>query len=306
VKDEYDKESANDFVLWKGWDEKDGDVFWDTAIGKGRPGWHIECSAMSMKYLGESLDLHAGGVDLIFPHHTNEIAQSEAATGKPFVKYWMHNAHLMVEGKKMSKSLNNFLTLREIKEKGIKPLIFKIELLKNHYRTQSNFSLSGIEEDKTLAGKFVNLLIDLDAVENDGSNNLDIASLISKGREGFISAMDDDLNISLAFTALFEFVSEANKIIKTFNKKQAGEIKQFILEIDSVLGFVEALYENYKIEIEKVKGDKEIVNLLEEREDFRKEKNWAESDKIRDELSAKGVMVNDTAGGYQIRLKEVV
>lgn len=306
VKDEYDKENANDFVLWKAWDESDGDVFWETAIGKGRPGWHIECSAMSMKYLGETLDLHVGGVDLVFPHHTNEIAQSEAATGKPFSKYWMHNAHLMVEGKKMSKSLGNFFTLRDLLAKGAKPMLVRIEFLKSHYRAQANFSFAGMEEDKTIASKFINLLIDLDSVQDGKPNDLDIEKMISEAREKFILAMDDDLNISLAFSGLFEFINSVNKQIKTLSQEQAGEVKKFILEIDSVLGFVEILYSEYQSKVKEISVDSEVVKLLEDRATFRSEKKFAESDAIRDELLAKGIMVNDTAEGYKIRLKEVV
>ena len=148
ISDEYEKEEVNDFVLWKAWQKKDRDIFWETEIGKGRPGWHIECSAMSMKYLGESFDIHTGGADLVFPHHTNEIAQSEAATGKKFVNYWTHNEHLLVKGKKMSKSLGNFYTLRDIQEKGYNPLLLRLILLKTHYRKILDFSFDDFEKAK--------------------------------------------------------------------------------------------------------------------------------------------------------------
>jgi cysteinyl-tRNA synthetase len=313
-KDEYEKEDVNDFVLWKGWKEEDGEVFWETEIGKGHPGWHIECSAISMKYLGETMDIHQGGIDLLFPHHTNEIAQSEAATGKKFSNYWMHKAHLMVEGQKMSKSLHNFFTLQDIKKKGIAPLLFKIELMKTHYRQQSNFSLAGIEEDKKTAGKFVNLLIDLDAIGDEaystgpgqGENDLDASALIADAREKFVAAMDDDLNIALSFSVLFDFVNEVNKQIKLLNKAQAQEIKKFILEVDSVLGFIEALYDEYKIRLGKEKRNGEVIKLLEKREQLRQEKKFQEADAIRDELLTKGIVINDTAQGWNIRLKEVV
>jgi cysteinyl-tRNA synthetase len=146
--DEYGKEEASDFALWKAWDEEDGDVFWETEIGKGRPGWHIECSTMAMKYLGETIDIHSGGVDLIFPHHENEIAQSEAATGKEFARYWLHSEHLLVEGRRMAKSLGNFYTLRDLIAKGYDPKAIRFLLMATHYRQQLNFTFDGLEAAK--------------------------------------------------------------------------------------------------------------------------------------------------------------
>lgn len=303
-----DKKNPADFSLWfkRVGRFADHAMFWDSPWGPGFPGWHVECSAMAMQYLGETIDLHTGGIDHVPVHHENEIAQSEAATGKLFCKYWMHNAHIMVDGKKMSKSLGNFYTLNDLVAKGINPMLVKLELLKTHYRSQANFSLTGIEEDKTIAGKFVNLLLDLESVESEKENNLDITKLITDARDKFVAAMDEDLNISLAFTGLFDFVNEVNKVAKTLNKEQAQDLKKFIIEIDSVLGFIEVLYLAYQEKVKAISADSGVVKLLQDRATFRSEKKFAESDAIRDELLAKGIMVNDTAEGYKIRLKEVV
>lgn len=303
-----DKKHPADFSLWfkRVGRFADHAMHWESPWGPGFPGWHIECSAMAMQYLGETVDIHTGGIDNMPTHHENEIAQSEAATGKQFVKYWMHNEHLMVEGKKMSKSLGNFYTLQDLIDKEINPILVRVELLKAHYRSQANFSFTGLEEDKRTAEKFVNLLIDLDAVESENKSNLDITKIITDAREKFISAMDEDLNISLAFTGLFDFVNEVNKVVKSLNKEQAQDLKKFILEIDSVLGFIEVLYSAYQNKVKEVSADSEVEKLLNDRAMFRSEKKFAESDAIRDELLAKGIMVNDTAEGYQIRLKEVV
>ncbi|TAK96882.1 cysteine--tRNA ligase [Patescibacteria group bacterium] len=306
VKDEYDKEHIHDFVLWKSWDEGDGKVFWETEIGKGRPGWHIECSAMSMKYLGESLDLHAGGVDLLFPHHTNEIAQSEAATGKPFVKYWAHNAHLMVEGKKMSKSLNNFFTLRDLTAQGMNPLLIKLELMKAHYRQEANFSVAGVEEAKRTVEKFLNLLIDLDAVATEKAGGENVEQLIAATREKFVAAMDDDLNVALGLAVMIEFVNEANKLTKSLSREAAEQIKKFIWEIDAVLGFIQPLYAAYQEKVKAVASDAEVTKMLQDRVRLRSEKNFAAADALRDQLLIKGIVVNDTADGWSVRLRNVV
>ncbi|NQT81429.1 cysteine--tRNA ligase, partial [bacterium] len=193
--DEYDKESVGDFALWKAWDEEDGDVFWESPFGKGRPGWHIECSAMSMKYLGETFDIHTGGVDNIFPHHDNEIAQSEAYTGKQFVRYWLHAAHLIVEGRKMSKSLGNFYTLRDLLGKGYTGRQIRYLLMSCHYRQQLNFTFEGLESAKNGLQRIDDFLAKLDdADSSEGAG--DVAERIEMARQSFTSALDDDLNIS--------------------------------------------------------------------------------------------------------------
>ncbi|MCG2808956.1 MAG: cysteine--tRNA ligase, partial [Candidatus Portnoybacteria bacterium] len=281
ISDEYEKEEANDFVLWKAWQKEDGNVFWETELGKGRPGWHIECSAMSMKHLGEQIDIHTGGADLVFPHHTNEIAQSEAATEKKFVNYWAHNEHLLVGGKKMSKSLGNFYTLRDIQEKGYNPLLSRLVLLKTHYRKILDFSFDDFKEAKIIAEKFLSFLAELSFVADGGSNNLDIKNKISRSREEFKKAMDSDLNISLALAALFEFIEEVYKIMPRISSSQAREIEKYIFEIDQVFGFIKPLFENYQERLNKILATEKIQAMISNRAGARKEKNYAEADKIR-------------------------
>src|SRR3989339_634161 len=212
--DEYDKENVQDFALWKFWSREDGNVFWETEIGKGRPGWHIECSAMSMKYLGETFDIHGGGVDLIFPHHENEIAQSEGATGKKFVKYWIHNEHLLVDGKKMSKSLGNFYTLRDVIEKGHARNAIRYLLLTTHYRQKLNFTFESLKSAENTVNKineFARRLKEISDLPDAGKNS--ISALIKKAEADFEKAMDDDLNISEAVAVLFGFETEIDKLI---------------------------------------------------------------------------------------------
>ena len=268
--DEYEKEEANDFALWKAWTPEDGDVFWNvkfTIDGKeetirGRPGWHIECSAMSMKYLGETLDIHAGGVDLIFPHHENEIAQSEAATGKQFVRYWFHNEWVLVEGKKMSKRYNNFYTLRDVLAKGYSPKAVRYLLMNAHYRSQLNFTFEGLKDAETTVNRLIEFMEKLDEI-NEGIYNEKVKELIADAKKKFEEAMDDDLNVPLAMAAIHEFVSEINKLIadNKFGEKNAKEVKEVMLEFDKVLGILEH---------EKAEVPEEIKKLVEEREEARK------------------------------------
>ncbi len=305
IKDEYEKENVNDFVLWKAWDETDGEVFWQTAIGKGRPGWHIECSAMSMKYLGEHFDIHSGGVDLIFPHHTNEIAQSEAAAGKKFVNYWLHNAHLIVNGQKMSKSQGNFYTLKDLKEKKYKPLLLRIILLKTHYRQILNFTFEEFEESRAIALRLINFLINLDYVQNKKSNNLKIDHFIESYRKNFKKAMDNDLNISRAFSVVFDLVNEINKSIALLTVRQAKKIKNFIFEIDKVFGFIEKLYNEYKSLLEEKIEDKEIRQLLKEREKARGRKDFQKADFLRQKIAAQGLLIEDLKEGFLLKVKDL-
>ena len=305
IKDEYEKENVNDFVLWKAWDETDGEVFWETEIGKGRPGWHIECSAMSMKYLGEHFDIHSGGVDLIFPHHTNEIAQSEAAAGKKFVNYWLHNAHLIVNGQKMSKSQGNFYTLKDLKEKKYKPLLLRIILLKTHYRQILNFTFEEFEESRAIALRLINFLINLDYVQNKKSNNLKIDHFIESYRKNFKKAMDNDLNISRAFSVVFDLVNEINKSIALLTVRQAKKIKNFIFEIDKVFGFIEKLYNEYKSLLEEKIEDKEIRQLLKEREKARERKDFQKADFLRQKIAAQGLLIEDTKEGFILKIKDL-
>jgi cysteinyl-tRNA synthetase len=295
--------TSDDFVLWKAWKPSDSKVFWQTELGKGRPGWHIECSAMAMKYLGPHFDIHSGGVDLIFPHHTNEIAQAEAAASQKFVNYWLHNAHLMIKGEKMSKSLGNFYTLQDIKKKKLNPLLLRLILLKTHYRQILDFSFKNFEEAESVVLKFMNFLIELDFVKNKKENNLKIKPLIVASRNKFQTALDDDLNISRALTEIFDFMSKINLTMSdVVNIDQAQEIKKFIFEIDSVLGFIEPIYKNYQKKKNQLFKNKTIQDSLKKREVLRKNKNYAAADKIRKQLLKKGLIIEDRQRGYVVKM----
>jgi cysteinyl-tRNA synthetase len=289
--DEYAKDSAHDFALWKAWDESDGDVFWETDIGKGRPGWHIECSAMSMKYLAEQIDIHTGGIDLIFPHHQNEIAQSEAYTGKRFVNYWFHNEYLQVDGKKMSKSLGNFYTLRDILAKGYNPLAVRYLLLSAHYRTQFNFTFEGLDAADAAIKKlndFIQTVLNLDAI--GGLFSEKIVSSADKTKKAFDKTMDDDLNISNALGIIFDFVHSVNKVIAKdkIHQDNIEDIIELMKLFNNVLGVMS---------FEKHEVDEDIKKLIEERELARKSKDFKKSDMIRDELLKKGIIIQDTPEG---------
>jgi cysteinyl-tRNA synthetase len=291
--DEYAKEEAQDFALWKAWTPEDGDAYWETELGKGRPGWHIECSAMSMKYLGETFDLHCGGIDNMFPHHENEIAQSEAATGKTFVNYWMHNEHLQVECKKMSKRLGNFYTLRDLLGKGYDPIVIRYLLLSTNYRQQFNFTFEGLEAAKGAIDRLRNLarrLHDTDGKPSDGK----VAMQIERVKKFFGDAMDDDLNISVALAALFDFVREINNLLDAglVSKMEAGQVGGVLMQFDSVLGVIG------KVETEEALPS-DIDALVQKREAARKAKNWKEADQIRAQLKALGIVVEDTAQGVR-------
>ncbi len=282
--DSYDKERANDFALWKFWDKEDGDVFWETEIGKGRPGWHIECSAMSMKYLGKTFDIHTGGVDLIFPHHQNEIAQSEGATGKRFVRYWLHNEHLLVNGKKMSKSLGNFHTLRDLLERGYDPMAIRYLLLSAHYRQKLDLTFKSLDA----AGSSVQKLKEFTGRMKKGKDNENSRKLVKKARKGFEEAMDNDLDMPKALAVLFDFVRDINKT------GGGREVFDFMLDIDRVLGLGLGEAEEWKTEKE---AEPKLRKMLREREKFRKEKNWKEADRIRDMLGKQGIVLEDTERG---------
>jgi len=292
--DEYEKENARDFALWKAYSEEDGNVFWETELGKGRPGWHIECSAMSMKFLGESFDLHTGGIDNKFPHHENEIAQSEGATGKKFVNYWMHCSHLIVDGQKMSKSLGNFFTLRDLLKKGHSSVAIRFLLLSTHYRSELNFTEKNLSEAGSKVDRLNELISKLNEIKTDKGNSVD--SLLKKAKNDFQKALDDDLNISLALTSLFDFVKETNKLIdeSKLSKKEAIKVLSFLKEINFVLGVMN---------FEEEKLDNELMKLIDEREKARKEKNWGKADEIRDKLKSKGIELNDAKDG--VRWKKV-
>lgn len=292
--DEYDKASATDFALWKAYDKADGDVFWETDIGKGRPGWHIECSAMSMKNLGKTFDIHTGGVDLIFPHHENEIAQSEAATKKPFVKYWLHCEHLVVDGKKMSKSLGNFYTLRDLLKKGYDRKAIRYELMSTHYKQKLNFTLKGLEGSKNSVKRLNDFIKTIGIFKKvlKSKSDSEIKKLIEKAGKDFTDKMDDNLNISEALAVIFDFVRDINKKIgpNGICKGDAKEIYDFMKDVDSVLGVLD-------FGEKKDSEPKEVIELFEKRKKARAEKDWGTSDKLRNELKEKGYGVDDKKEG---------
>ncbi|MCL1977808.1 MAG: cysteine--tRNA ligase [Candidatus Bathyarchaeota archaeon] len=291
--DEYAKEDVQDFALWKAYTPEDGDAYWETELGKGRPGWHIECSAMSMKYLGETFDIHCGGIDNMFPHHENEIAQSEAATGKVFVRYWMHNEHLQVEGKKMSKRFGNFYTLRDLLEKGYDPIVIRYLLLSTHYRQQFNFTFEGLNSAKSAIDRLKNFARRLHDTEGKNSNGK-VAIHIQHVKHCFDDALNDDLNTSIALAALFDFVREINNLLDAdlVSKEEANEIGGVLMQFDSVLGVIG------KVEVEEPLPS-DIDALVQKREAARKAKNWKEADLIRAQLKVLGIIVEDTAQGVK-------
>ena len=290
--DEYEKGEAQDFALWKAWDEDDGNVFWETEIGKGRPGWHIECSAMSMKHLGESFDIHGGGEDLIFPHHENEIAQSEAATEKPFAKYWVHNAFLQVNGEKMSKSLGNFYTIHDLKEYN--PIAVRYLMISSSYRQPLNFTFEGLRAAQNSLDRLNELVGKLQ--EPEGKDSGEIKKAIESSEKKFEKAMDDDLNTPLGFAALFEFVRKTNSLLDAgkIGKKDTKLALKFLKKLDTVFAVMDFEQKN-----EIGKAD---LALIREREKLRAEKKWAESDKIRDQLAEKGIELKDTPSGTKWKL----
>ena len=292
--DEYEKESVSDFALWKAWDENDGDAFWETEIGKGRPGWHLECSAMSTKYLGKKFDIHTGGVDNMFPHHENEIAQSEGATGEPFVNYWLHCEHLMVDGRKMSKSLKNQYTLRDVLDKGYSGLAVRYLLMATHYRQQLNFTFDGLEAARAALERYNDFVTNLESYaggKSDGSAEGVIAAAV----KGFEESLDDDLNISGALGVLFDFIREINRL-KAENKLSVEERDKalyLVNRFDSVLDF----------RMRAVSLETEIEDLIKQRTEARKSRNFAQADKIRDDLLARGIILEDTPQGVKWKRK---
>jgi cysteinyl-tRNA synthetase len=288
--DKYDKENARDFVLWKA--KKEGEDFWETEIGSGRPGWHIECSAMSMKYLGETFDIHCGGVDLIFPHHENELAQSECATGKPFVRYWIHPEFLIVEGEKMSKSLGNFFTLRDLLAQGHSPESIRYLLLSVHYRKQLNFTTDGLRQAQASIQRLEDFVIYAREKANDDEPSMEFDAEVKMARERFKEAMDSDINTSAALAAVFDFVRFTYQR-DSQNPISAGDARaalNFILEIDGIFNILRAKQELL---------DEEISRQIEARQAARKRRDFAESDRIRQWLLSKGIQLEDTREGVR-------
>jgi cysteinyl-tRNA synthetase len=300
--DRYEKESARDFALWKA--PKPGEHFWETAIGPGRPGWHIECSAMAMKYLGETIDIHTGGIDLAFPHHENEIAQSEAATGKAFVRYWIHAEHLLVEGEKMSKSLGNFYTLRDLFGKGYKPSALRFALASVPYRRQLNFTFDGLQQATRSVERLRNFAARLKNEEFPEGKRKGMAERIAKAESDFDAGLSDDLNTAQALAAMFDFVREANIVMDKGEFRQ-GDVKgaqDFLATFDKIFAVLE------DDDAEKLKAlgygaetagpdDAEIEKLVAERQAARQKRDFATSDRIRKQLADRGILLEDTKDG---------
>jgi cysteinyl-tRNA synthetase len=293
--DEYEKENAADFVLWKAYDpERDGAIFWESPFGKGRPGWHIECSAMAMKLLGPSIDIHAGGVDLIFPHHENEIAQSEAFSKKPFVRHWAHCEHLLVDHKKMSKRLGNFYTLRDLLEKGYTGRQVRYMLLQAHYRTQLNFTFQGLDGAAASLQRLFDFIERLQEIDKEREGSIE--ELVQEAEKSFSEALADDLNISAALAALFDLVRTTNQLCdeQKIGKAQAALILDLFKRWDQVLGL--SLFHAEKMAIPA-----ELLEALAKRNRARAEKNWAEADKQRALIHAKGYLIEDTPKGAKLK-----
>ena len=308
--DEYAKDDVGDFALWKAWDEADGDVKWDSPWGPGRPGWHIECSAMSTKYLGETFDIHTGGIDNLFPHHENEIAQAECATGKPFVKLWMHCAHLRVNGEKMSKSAGNFFTLRDLLAKGYTGREIRYVLLGGHYRQPLNFAFDALAAARTALSRIDEFTLRMEALAGNAQCAMRNAQCegaagspdgqapswpewVRNHLDAFGEALADDLNSPLAFAAVFALVNDGNRLAQSGSLDAAGAAAALaaLARMDTVLNFLAR-------PAAAVPAD--VQALADERAAARKAKNWAESDRLRDAIAALGWTVKDTKDGQRL------
>ncbi len=298
--DEYEKEHVADFVLWKSYDpERDGQIYWESPFGKGRPGWHLECSAMAIKLLGETIDIHVGGIDNMFPHHENEIAQSEACTGKKFSMFWMHSEHLIVEGKKMSKSLGNFFTLRDLLNKGYTGRQVRYMLLQTHYKTQLNFTFEGLDSIKSALNRideFIQRLLRVSTQEDGRVTD----PILNRALKTFSEALADDLNISVALSALFEVIRDINGLCDAnkISKKEAEQVLSLLKQFNQVLGVL--TFEKQEEEIPK-----DLQEALEQRQEARRAKNWALADTLRDKILNAGYVIEDTAQGARLKKVEV-
>jgi cysteinyl-tRNA synthetase len=290
--DEYEKEDVQDFALWKA--AKPGEPTWDSPWGAGRPGWSIECSAMAMKHLGVTLDIHTGGVDNLFPHHENEIAQSEGATGQPFSRFWMHAEHLLVDGQKMAKSAGNFYTLRDLLDQGFEPMSIRHQYLSAHYRSQHNFTLDGLHQSAQAVHRlwdFTDRLADLKPHTQDPGS---LSEEVARCEEAFGEAIDDDLNVPGAMGKVFELVREANIAMEagTLSAADAAAVQGFLGKADSILGIIAH---------EREMLDADIERLIQERTEARKNRDYARADEIRDELATAGIALEDSAEGTRWR-----
>jgi cysteinyl-tRNA synthetase len=312
--DEYEKESVRDFALWKA--KKEGEPYWDTAIGPGRPGWHIECSVMSAKYLGDTFDIHCGGVDNIFPHHENEIAQSEAFTGKKFVNYWLHCQHLIRDNQKMSKSRGNIITVEELIENHqADPNAIRLLLLSTHYRKMLNFTFKALSQAKSSLERIDEFIAQLGSFSFKKGKTHDVLALVEEMKEKFIQALSNDLNISLGLTALFEMIKKANILIaqdKVF-RTDAENLVKAVSSINKVLRVVSfpptisvndgiKVGQDVEVTFQKRSLPEEIEQKIKEREQARLQKNYALADNIRDDLLAQGIVLEDTKDGIKWKI----
>src|SRR5271157_2248461 len=291
--DTYEKSDARDFALWKA--PKEGETFWETSIGPGRPGWHIECSVMAIKYLGETLDIHAGGVDLIFPHHENEIAQSESLTGKPFARFWLHAEFLMVEGQKMSKSLGNYYTLRDLLKRGYQPEAIRYLLASAPYRKSLNFTFDGLKSSALAIDRLRNFKLRLETDQYPDGVNEPLMARTAQASQAFADSLDDDLNTAEALAAVFEYVRDANSAMDSgvFRAGNAAAALQFLGRFDSVFDVLRPTEKSGDL------PDSEIEALVAQRAAAKKARNFALADQIRDQLLEQGVILEDTKSGVR-------
>ena len=295
--DTYEKADARDFALWKA--PKDGEPFWETPIGPGRPGWHIECSVMAIRYLGETLDIHAGGVDLIFPHHENEIAQSVALTGKPFVRYWLHSEFLLVDGQKMSKSLGNYYTLRDVLARGYPPETVRYLLASAHYRKQLNFTFEGLKSAATAVDRLRNFKLRLDKEKFSAGKNEKLLDRTAQADKQFADSLDDDLNTAEGLAAVFEYLRDANIAMDAgeFREENVPPALAFLDRFDSVFDVLRPSTKQGSL------ADAEVEARIAARTQAKKARNFAEADRLRDELLTEGIILEDTKDGVRWKRK---
>jgi cysteinyl-tRNA synthetase len=295
--DEYEKADARDFALWKA--PKEGEQAWETAIGPGRPGWHIECSVMAIKYLGDTLDIHAGGVDLIFPHHENEIAQSESLTGKPFARFWLHAEFLMVEGQKMSKSLGNYYTLRDLVAKGYEPESIRYLLASVPYRKSLNFTMDGLKAARIAIERLRNFKLRLATDRYPEGMNENLAARTALASQAFADGLNDDLNTAEALAAVFEFARDANSAMDAgdFRAGNTEAALGFLAHFDSIFDVLKPTAKAGEL------SEAGIEALMAERSAAKKARNFALADQIRDQLLAQGIILEDTKSGVRWKRK---
>lgn len=298
--DDYDKTAAQDFALWKSWDEKDGKVYWDTSLGKGRPGWHIECTAMAMKYLGQHFDIHTGGVDNIFPHHENEIAQSESFSGEKFVNYWMHSEHLLINEAKMAKRLGNEITIRNLRSRGLDGFSIRFFLLSGHYRAQLNFTEQSIDQASASVkriNEFVSRLNEKLVESDESETDSSVAAKIENVRSSYIDALENDLDSPAALAIVFDFISNGNRLLDEgrLSKSDIRLMLEFMSnDFNKIFGVIHPVLSTSELSVE-------IRTLLQERENARKNKDWKRSDGLREKLLNLGIEVQDTPEGQRWR-----